>query len=133
MSLPSDLMYTESHEWVRLNDDGSVTVGITDYAQAQLGDLVFVESPEVDADVDAGDAVAVVESVKAASDIYAPLAGRISESNGALADAPELVNTSPYEDGWLFTMAPNDTSDVEELLSAESYEAFIAGDEEDED
>ena len=132
MSLPADLMYTESHEWVRLNDDGTVTVGITEHAQEQLGDLVFVESPEVDADVEAGDAIAVVESVKAASDIYAPIAGRIIDANNALADAPELVNSSPYEDGWLFTMEPTDASDVEELLSSDSYDAFIASDEDEE-
>lgn len=133
MSLPADLMYTESHEWVRLNDDGTVTIGITEHAQEQLGDLVFVESPEIDADVEAGDAIAVVESVKAASDIYAPIAGRIIDANNALADAPELVNSSPYEDGWLFTMEPTDASDIEELLSSDGYDAFIASDEADDE
>lgn len=126
MSLPADLMYTESHEWVRLNDDGTVTIGITEHAQEQLGDLVFVESPEVDAEVAAGDAIAVVESVKAASDIYAPIAGKILDANGDLADNPELVNTSPYEDGWLFTMQPEDATDVENLLSSDAYEGVMA-------
>ncbi|HBR96663.1 MAG TPA: glycine cleavage system protein GcvH [Gammaproteobacteria bacterium] len=129
MTLPADLMFTESHEWVRLNDDGTVTVGITDHAQEQLGDLVFIESPEVDAQVNAGDAIGVVESVKAASDIYAPIAGKIVDANSALGDTPELVNTNPYEDGWLFIIAPDDSTDVENLLSADAYEGVIASDE----
>ena len=126
MSLPAKLMYTESHEWIRLNDDGTITIGITEHAQEQLGDLVFVESPEVDAVVEAGDAIAVVESVKAASDIYAPVAGKILDANSDLADNPELVNTSPYEDGWLFSMQPDDATDVENLLSADAYEGVMA-------
>ncbi len=129
MTLPNNLMFNESHEWVRLNDDGTVTVGITDHAQEQLGDLVFVESPEVDAEVDAGDAIAVIESVKAASDIYAPLAGKIIDSNAELADTPELVNSSPYEDGWLFIIKPVDATDMEQMLDAEAYEALIAEEE----
>lgn len=125
MTVPTDLKYTESHEWIRLNDDGSITVGITDHAQEQLGDLVFVETPEVDAQVEAQDAIAVVESVKAASDIYAPVAGSIAEANPALADEPELVNTDPYAAGWLFQMQPTDGKDVEQLMDAEGYEAFV--------
>lgn len=126
MNTPNDLFYAESHEWVRLNDDGTVTVGITEHAQEQLGDLVFVESPEIDKVVSAKDAVAVVESVKAASDIYAPINGTIIDANNALADEPELVNTSPYEDGWLFKIQPEDAIEVEELMDDEAYQAFVA-------
>lgn len=126
MNIPADLMYTESHEWVRLNDDGTITVGITDHAQEQLGDLVFVESPELDAEVSAGDAIAVVESVKAASDIYAPVAGKIIDANGDLADSPELVNSYPYDSGWLFTIEPEDATDVESLMGPDAYESYAA-------
>jgi glycine cleavage system H protein len=125
MNVPTELRYTQSHEWIRQNDDGSITVGITDHAQEQLGDLVFVETPEVDAEVSAQDAIAVVESVKAASDIYAPVSGSIAETNGALADEPELVNTDPYNAGWLFQMQPSDGTELEQLLDAEAYEAFV--------
>ncbi len=126
MNTPNDLFYAESHEWARLNDDGTVTVGITEHAQEQLGDLVFVESPEIDKVVSAKDAIAVVESVKAASDIYSPINGTIIDANTALADEPELVNTSPYEDGWLFTIQPEDAIEVEELMDDEAYQAFVA-------
>ena len=125
MNIPNDLFYAETHEWVRLNDDGTVTVGITDHAQEQLGDLVFVETPEVDAVVSTTDAIAVVESVKAASDIHAPINGTIIDCNPALAEEPELVNTEPYNEGWLFTMQPEDATEVEELMDQEAYEAFI--------
>lgn len=128
MTIPVDMMFTESHEWVRLNDDGSVTVGITEHAQEQLGDLVFVESPEIDAEVDAGDAIAVIESVKAASDIYAPIAGKILDTNADLGDTPELVNSSPYEDGWLFSMLPEDATDIEKFMDADGYDSFVASD-----
>jgi len=126
MNTPNDLFYAESHEWVRLNDDGTVTVGITDHAQEQLGDLVFVETPEIDNEVSARDAVAVVESVKAASDIFAPVAGKILDANTALAEEPELVNTDPYNTGWLFTIQPEDATEVEELMDDEAYESFVA-------
>jgi len=126
MNTPNDLFYAESHEWVRLNDDGTVTVGITDHAQEQLGDLVFVETPEIDNQVSARDAVAVVESVKAASDIFAPVAGKILDTNAALAEEPELVNTDPYNEGWLFTIQPEDATEVEELMDDEAYESFVA-------
>ncbi len=126
MNIPNDLFYTESHEWVRLNDDGTVTVGITDHAQEQLGDLVFVETPEIDATVSAKDAVAVVESVKAASDIYAPIHGVILDANTALAEEPELVNSDPYQAGWLFSIQPEQATEVEELMDQEAYEGFIA-------
>ena len=125
MTIPADLKYQQSHEWVRENDDGTVTVGITEFAQEQLGDVVFVETPEVNLDCDAEQPIAVVESVKAASDIYAPLAGKIVDTNPALADEPELVNSSPYEDGWLFKMEPKDGTDFESLMDAEAYESII--------
>ena len=126
MNTPNDLFYTETHEWVRPNDDGTVTIGITDHAQEQLADLVFVETPEIDKDVSARDAVAVVESVKAASDIYAPIAGKILDANTALGEEPELVNTDPYNEGWLFTINPEDATEVEELMDDEAYESFVA-------
>ena len=125
MTIPADLKYQQSHEWVRENDDGTVTVGITEFAQEQLGGVVFVETPEVDLDCDAEQPIAVVESVKAASDIYAPLAGKIVDTNPALADEPELVNSSPYEYGWLFKMEPKDGTDFESLMDAEAYESII--------
>ena len=125
MNTPNDLFYTESHEWVRLNDDGTVTVGITNHAQEQLGDLVFVESPEIDKVVSARDAIAVVESVKAASDIYAPINGTIIDTNTKLNDEPERVNTSPYDEGWLFSIQPEDAKDIEELMDDEAYESFL--------
>ncbi len=125
MNAPNDLKYTQSHEWVRLNDDGSVTVGITDHAQEQLGDLVFVETPEIDSEVESEDAVAVVESVKAASDIYAPLGGSITDANGALADEPELVNNDPYNAGWLYKMTPANGTDVEQLMDSDDYESYV--------
>lgn len=123
--IPSDLRYTRSHEWVRDEGDGVVTVGITDHAQEQLGDMVFVELPEVGAGYAAGDACAVVESVKAASDVYAPIDGEIVEVNEALADSPELVNQDPYGDGWLFKMKPADGAAADELMDAETYAAWL--------
>jgi glycine cleavage system H protein len=119
--IPSDLRYRDSHEWVRLEDDGSVVVGISDHAQAALGDMVFVEVPEPGFAYAQGDACAVVESVKAASDIYAPISGEILESNAALGDNPGLVNTDPYGDGWLFRMTPSNPGELDELLSAADY------------
>lgn len=125
MSIPNDLRYRESHEWVRVNDDETLTVGITEYAQEQLGDVVFAETPEIDLACDASQAIAVVESVKAASDIYAPVAGVIIDTNAALADTPELINSSPYENGWLYKLKPTELSDVENLLDADAYKAVI--------
>lgn len=121
MNYPSELKYTRSHEWVRLEGDVAV-VGITDFAQDALGDVVFVELPQVGKVAESGAAVAVVESVKTASDIYAPVAGEIIEVNGALGDKPELLNESPYGEGWLFKMKVN-PADVEGLLSAADYQA----------
>lgn len=121
-NLPSELKYASSHEWARLEDDGTVTVGITDHAQEALGDVVFVETPEVGATVAAGDEAGVVESVKAASDIYAPVGGEVIAVNDGLEDEPEQVNAEPYEDGWFFRLKPTDVSELEALLSAEDYQ-----------
>jgi glycine cleavage system H protein len=120
MSIPADLKYTESHEWVRSESDGTVTVGITHHAQEALGDIVFIELPEVGKQVAPGDTIAVIESVKAASDIYAPVPGEIVETNAALADAPDQVNAGPY-DAWLFKIKPSNSSALDGLLSAEQY------------
>lgn len=123
--IPSELRYTKSHEWVRRMEDGHYEVGITDHAQDQLGDMVFVELPEVGATVGAGDECAVVESVKAASDVYAPVNGEIVETNTDLEDNPELVNQSPFADGWLFRLRPDDDDDWGELLDAEAYQELL--------
>jgi glycine cleavage system H protein len=124
-NIPVDLKYSKSHEWVRVNDDGSVTVGISDSAQDQLGDLVFIEVPEVGQTVTAEEACAVVESVKAASDVYAPVSGEIVEVNESLSDAPETVNQDAYGEGWLFRMQPADASELDALLDADAYQAFL--------
>lgn len=126
--IPAELKYVSSHEWIRDEGDGVVTVGITDHAQELLGDVVFVDAPEVDSEVEAEDEIAVVESVKAASDIYAPLAGTILEVNEELEDSPELINSDPYGDGWMFKMKLADTGDMDSLLSAEEYADEIAED-----
>ena len=122
METPKDLKYSATHEWSKL-EDGVVTVGITDFAQDQLGDVVFVELPEEGKTFSAGDPVAVVESVKTASDIYAPISGEVVEVNSELEDAPEKLNESPYGEGWLFKLRVSDESETESLLSAEDYEA----------
>jgi glycine cleavage system H protein len=119
---PSELKYASSHEWARLEEDGTVTVGITDHAQAALGDVVFVELPDVGATLAAGDDAGVVESVKAASDIYAPLGGEVIEVNAQLEDEPETVNSDPYNDGWFYKLQPADTSELDALLSAADYQ-----------
>ena len=124
--LPADLRYSESHEWVRQNPDGSLTIGITDHAQHALGDLVFVETPEAGRTIAAGEACAVVESVKAASDVYSPLAGTVLEGNAALAAAPEIINTDPYGKGWLWKLKPADAASVAGLLDAAGYERVLA-------
>lgn len=125
METPGDLKFAETHEWARLNDDGTVTVGISHHAQEQLGDLVFVEVPEVDAEVSAQDAVAVVESVKAASDIYAPVTGKVVAINEALADSPELINDNPFEDGWIFTLEPDNKDDLNSMMTAGDYDSMV--------
>ena len=124
--IPEELKYTKEHEWVREKDDGNVEVGITDHAQMALGDLVYVELPEVDSEVSSGDAFAVVESVKAASDVYLPLSGTIVEVNDALVDGPELVNSDPYGEGWLIRFRPDSPSALDELLSGDDYQRFVA-------
>lgn len=120
-NIPAELKYVESHEWLRKEEDGTITVGITDYAQEALGDVVFIELPEVDTDVEAGDDIAVVESVKAASDVYAPIDGKIIAINEELIDAPEKANEDPYGDAWFFRMEPTDPDVLDTLLSAEDY------------
>lgn len=121
--IPSDLKYTETHEWVRKESDGTVSVGITDHAQHLLGDMVYVELPDPGRKVTAKQECAVVESVKAASDVYSPLAGEVVAVNGELADAPELVNKDCYGDGWLMKVRPSNPADVDALLSAQSYQS----------
>lgn len=128
-NLPNELKYAKSHEWARDEGDGTVTVGITDHAQEQLGDLVFVDLPEEGDSVDAGADCAVVESVKAASDIYSPVSGEIVGVNAALADSPEMVNESAFGDGWLFKVKMSDASQLESLLDAEGYAEVAAADE----
>ena len=120
MNIPADLKYTESHEWVRAETDGTVTVGITEYAQDALGDIVFVELPAVGKTFTAGDDAAVVESVKAASDIYAPLSGEVTEINQAVVDAPESINADAYGN-WLFKLKPSDANAINGLLDAGAY------------
>ncbi|MCR9105258.1 MAG: glycine cleavage system protein GcvH [Gammaproteobacteria bacterium] len=118
---PSDLKYAATHEWARLEEDGTVTVGITDHAQDALGDVVFVELPELETSFDAGDEAGVVESVKAASDIYAPVSGEVIEVNSALENEPEMVNSDPYNDGWFYRLKPADIDELDALMSAEDY------------
>ena len=123
--LPGDLLYTKDHEWLRRENDGSVTIGITDHAQSALGDLVYVELPEVGQDVDEGGDMAVVESVKAASDVYAPIGGSIAAVNEALADDPEKINSDPYGDGWIVRVQPSDGIDEGALMSPDVYQQFV--------
>ena len=119
--IPEDLRYLPSHEWARKNMDGTITIGITDHAQEQLGDVVFVELPEVGEQVSAREECAVVESVKAASDIFSPISGEVVEINEALEDEPELVNDGPYGDGWFFRVRPDDQNELDDTLDADSY------------
>ena len=120
--VPANLKYTKSHEWVKEMQDGTLMIGITDHAQEALGDVVFVELPEVGAQLAASDEAGVVESVKAASDIYAPVAGEVIAINSQLEDEPEIVNSDPYNDGWFYRLQPSDTSELDALLSAEDYQ-----------
>ena len=125
---PSELKYASSHEWARLEEDGTITIGITDHVQEALGDVVFVELPGVGDSLAAGDEAGVVESVKAASDIYAPVGGEVIAVNAQLEDEPEIVNSDPYNDGWFFRLQPGDTSELEKLMGAEDYAAQCAED-----
>ena len=119
--IPGDLKFLSSHEWARVESDGTITIGISDHAQDLLGDIVFVELPEVGQSVDAENDTAIVESVKAASDIYSPLSGEVMEVNSLLEDQPEIINSSPYEDGWFFKLTPSDMGELDNLLSPEDY------------
>jgi len=120
-NIPTNIKYLKSHEWVRTESDGTVTVGITDHAQHALGDLVFVEVPEAGKQCKAGEACAVVESVKAASDIYSPLSGEVIAGNGDLASTPELINEDPYGKGWIYKLKPSNPAELNALLDAQAY------------
>jgi glycine cleavage system H protein len=126
--VPSELKYTKSHEWVRVDDDGIATIGITDHAQELLGDLVFVELPEAGTEFGVGAECAVVESVKAASDVYSPLSGEVIESNDTLADAPETINEDAYQEGWIFKLRMSDPAELDALLDADSYAEYAESD-----
>tara|TARA_B110000438_G_scaffold2745_1_gene2834 strand:+ start:3866 stop:4252 length:387 start_codon:yes stop_codon:yes gene_type:complete len=119
--IPGDLKFRPSHEWVRIEQDGTVTVGISDHAQDLLGDIVFVELPDIGAQMNAEDEVAIVESVKAASDVYSPVSGKIIEVNELLLDNPETINESPYSDGWFYKIQPDNLDEINELLSPQEY------------
>jgi glycine cleavage system H protein len=121
---PDDLKYTKEHEWARLSE-GRVTVGITDYAQEALGEVVYLELPEVDSEVSKEDTFGVIESVKAVSDLFAPVSGRVVEMNATLIESPEMINTDPYGEGWLIVVEPSDLSELDELLTAKEYAEFI--------
>ncbi|MBU2708239.1 glycine cleavage system protein GcvH [Zooshikella marina] len=128
-NIPAELRYVSTHEWVRLEDDNTAVVGITDHAQELLGDVVFIELPDVDATISAGDEVGTIESVKAASDMFAPLSGDVVAINEDLEEAPELVNSDPYGDGWLFKIKVKDQVEVDELLDADAYRELCEADE----
>ena len=128
-NVPQELRYTKSHEWVKLEDDGSLTVGITDHAQHLLGDLVFVEVPDEGSDFTEGDDCAVVESVKAASDVYMPVAGEIIAGNETLAETPEVINQDPYGEGWIFKLKPADDGAYNDLMDADAYIEMVAEEE----
>ncbi|OQW93398.1 MAG: glycine cleavage system protein H [Beggiatoa sp. IS2] len=119
--IPEELKYAKTHEWVRLEEDGTFTVGITDHAQQKLGDLVYVELPEIGQPLDAGEEAAVIESVKAAADVYSPISGEVTQVNEMLVDKPQILNQSPYEQGWLFKLTPFDTGELNNLLAAKEY------------
>jgi len=122
-NIPGDLKFLSSHEWARIESDGSITIGISDHAQDLLGDIVFVELPEVGQTLDAESDAAIVESVKAASDVYSPISGEVKAVNSLLEDQPEIINSSPYEDGWFYKISPTDLGELENLLSPEEYSA----------
>ena len=126
---PTDVRYLATHEWARLEEDGSVTIGITDHAQNALGDVVYVELPELEQTINVGEEAGVVESVKAASDIYAPISGTVTAVNEALEDEPEKVNQDPFGDGWFFKVEPDNPGDLDDLLDAESYQEVCEEDE----
>ena len=119
--IPNNLKFLDSHEWARLEDDGTVTVGISDHAQELLGDIVFVELPDIGKNIEKKDDIAVVESVKAASDVYSPVSGEVTEINEVLNDNPEIINASPYDEGWFFKIKPQDIGELANLLDSEAY------------
>lgn len=123
--IPSELKYASTHTWSEMQDDGTVRIGITNHAQVELGDIVFVELPETGKTYSSGTECAVVESVKSASDIYCPLNGEVVEVNNELEDSPEIINTDPYGDGWIFILQPDDISELDELLDADDYQELI--------
>lgn len=125
-NIPKDMKYAKSHEWAKQQPDGTVVIGITDHAQSALGDLVFVEVPKAGRTVKAGEACAVVESVKAASDVYAPIGGEVVEANATLATAPETLNQDPYGKGWMFRLKPGNAAELDQLLDAAGYEKVVA-------
>ncbi len=127
--IPADLKYSQTHEWIEVSHDGTATVGITDHAQEMLGDIVFVEPPEVGTEISMEEPCAVVESVKAASDVYAIVSGEVIEINEDLADSPESINTSPYSDGWIFRVKLSDESELEQLMGPEEYAELIESEE----
>ena len=124
-NIPTELRYAKSHEWVRIEEDGSLVVGISDHAQDQLGDVVYVELPEIGQVLSVGDEAGVVESVKAASDVYSPVSGEVIEINPLLEDDPEMINTQPYEDGWFYKLQPSDSVELDDLMTSDSYNEFI--------
>ncbi|BAU56704.1 glycine cleavage system H protein [Halorhodospira halochloris] len=124
--IPEDLKYTRNHEWVRREDDAHVTVGITDHAQESLGDIVFAEPPEEGTSISAEEGCAVIESVKAASDLYAPISGEVVQANEELADSPELINNDPYGDGWVMRVKLSDPNELDNLLDASAYQELVA-------
>ncbi len=123
--LPGDLLYTKEHEWLRREDDGTVSIGVTDHAQSALGDLVYVELPEIGQDVEEGGDMAVVESVKAASDVYAPIAGTVAAVNEELADTPETINSDPYGEGWIVKLQPSGDIDEGDLMTPDAYQELL--------
>jgi glycine cleavage system H protein len=125
-NVPKDLRYAKSHEWAKKQSDGTVVIGITDHAQSALGDLVFVEVPKAGRKLNAGEACAVVESVKAASDVYAPISGEVVDANATLANAPETLNQDPYGKGWMFKLKPANAAELDKLLDAAGYEKVVA-------
>jgi len=127
--IPNELKYSQTHEWIEISHDGTATVGITDHAQELLGDIVFVEAPEVGTAITIEEACGVVESVKAASDLYAIISGEVTEINEDLADTPESINTGPFADGWIYRVKISDSSELDQLMNAEEYAEFIESEE----
>jgi glycine cleavage system H protein len=125
MNFPESLRYTEEHEWARLEDDGNITIGITDFAQSELGDIVYVEVDTVGDTIEAGEVFGSIEAVKTVSDLYMPISGEIIEFNEDIEDNPEVVNASPYKNGWLIKIKPNNADDLEDLMTAEEYRATV--------